>query len=345
MEGKKVVVLATTTFFLGLLILGSLYQVIRSPEPFELGAKVYYREGNPKANVNMVLIEDFRCHGCSEFTQNIFPRIQDKFINPGAVYFTLVPVAFLQGSKPIANAAMEVSRLAPDQFFAFVKEVFLAEQEGAVDQDTLLQIARNLGHIDLEQLQSCMEKRCHFEEIDENFGMGPQPHEKELSDPRPLHQWRPPLDRLLHRCERPDRAGPEREAMNKYRALYYAWFISLAGVVISLYYGEVLNNQPCNLCWYQRIALFPLAYLLGLAVYTNNLKLAKYCLPFAIFGAIFAAYHTMGQWFPFLERARICGYHDECAAPIFSFYGITFPILSVIGFLLITLLLFIAQKK
>lgn len=132
---------------------------------------------------------------------------------------------------------------------------------------------------------------------------------------------------------------------NKHNFLYFAWVVSLAGFVTSVYFGEVLNYHPCNLCWYQRICLFPLAYLLGVAVYTENLKLARYCLPISILGAVVALYHSMGQWFPTLESSRICGYHDECSAPIFSFFGITFPIFSLIGFVLITVLLFIAQRK
>jgi disulfide bond formation protein DsbB len=133
--------------------------------------------------------------------------------------------------------------------------------------------------------------------------------------------------------------------MKKNSALYLAWVVALGGMVISLYFGEVMNYHPCNLCWYQRICLFPLAYLLGVAVYTENLRLARYFLPISILGACIALYHTMEQWFPALEKTRICGFNDECAAPIFNFHGITFPILSLIGFVLISILLFIAQKK
>lgn len=169
MEGKKVIVLATTTFFIGLLVLGIIYQAIQKSEPFVLGAKIYYHEGNKEAKISMVLIEDFRCHGCREFYENVLPKIQEKYINPGAVSLTFVPVAFLPGSKPIANAAMEVSLLAPQQFFSFARAIFSAAQNGPLDQDAILQIAANVGGIDSHKLQNCMEKRCHFEEIDENF--------------------------------------------------------------------------------------------------------------------------------------------------------------------------------
>jgi protein-disulfide isomerase len=169
MEGKKVVVLATTAFFVGLLVLGAVYQSLQTPEPFNMGAKISYQEGPSHAKVHMVVIEDFRCEGCREFYQNVLPRLQEKFIQTGAVSLTFVPVAFLPGSKPMANAAMEVSQIAPDRFFAFAKALFAAGEKSPPSLDAILNIARNVGGIDIEQLQNCMEKRCHFEEIDDNF--------------------------------------------------------------------------------------------------------------------------------------------------------------------------------
>lgn len=52
--------------------------------------------------------------------------------------------------------------------------------------------------------------------------------------------------------------------------LYSAWVISLFGLFLSLFVGEILEVEPCNLCWYQRIALFPLTILLGIAAYKQD---------------------------------------------------------------------------
>lgn len=106
-------------------------------------------------------------------------------------------------------------------------------------------------------------------------------------------------------------------------SLYFAWVIALIAVLGSLYYGEVLRFEPCRLCWYQRIAMFPLALLLGISFYKNDWKIARYCLPFVGFGAIVAGYQSANQIFPSLHLAALCGDAAPCAlagpAPYLSF--------------------------
>jgi disulfide bond formation protein DsbB len=127
-------------------------------------------------------------------------------------------------------------------------------------------------------------------------------------------------------------------------ALYLAWTIALAGVAISLYFGEVLQVEPCRLCWYQRIALFPLALFLGIATYKNDAKLAIYATPFVILGGLFALYQTALLYFPALEIDALCG-SSHCA-PVFSFFGfLTFPLLSLIGFGAIGLFLHLNRQQ
>jgi disulfide bond formation protein DsbB len=109
--------------------------------------------------------------------------------------------------------------------------------------------------------------------------------------------------------------------------LYFAWMIALSGFLISLYFGEVLHLEPCHLCWYQRIAIVPLALFLGIAAYHNDRKLAKYCLPLIIFGAVAAIYQSMTHIFPSCHSSYLCG-ASQC-----SISGIS-PYLSAAGFVL-----------
>ena len=105
-------------------------------------------------------------------------------------------------------------------------------------------------------------------------------------------------------------------------SLYFAWLISLVAVLGSLYYSEVLHFEPCRLCWYQRIAMFPLAIFLGVAFYQNDQKLARNCLPLIVIGACFAFYQSFIQLFPSFQIAALCG-ESSCTitgvAPYFSF--------------------------
>lgn len=123
-------------------------------------------------------------------------------------------------------------------------------------------------------------------------------------------------------------------------SLYWGWVIALAGCGASLYYGELLMIEPCRMCWYQRIALFPLALILGIAAYRNDRSVIRYAYPMAAFGFAVALIQAVGIHFPSLQ---ICG--KECAKPIFTFLGATFPDLSAIGFLAIGVLLFIPSGK
>ncbi len=128
--------------------------------------------------------------------------------------------------------------------------------------------------------------------------------------------------------------------------LLIAWIFSLIGFVVSLYFGEILQIEPCRLCWYQRIFLIPLVLILGIAAYKDDLKIIPYAFPLAIGGAFFAIYQTLGHWFPVLLNSSVCGRGQECGVPIFILFGfISFPLFSAIGFILIIVLLFLCRKK
>ncbi len=118
--------------------------------------------------------------------------------------------------------------------------------------------------------------------------------------------------------------------------LYFAWVISLVAILVSFYFGEVLGMEPCRLCWYQRMAIFPLALFLGIAAYKNDRKVALYALPLVFFGALMAAYQSLSGIFPTLHSAKICG-GGHCTDQ-----GLL-PILSFIGFSLIAVLIFAAR--
>lgn len=77
--------------------------------------------------------------------------------------------------------------------------------------------------------------------------------------------------------------------------------------------GEVMLMTPCNLCWYQRICMFPLALLLGMACYGSR-RGAVYALPLAVAGSAVALYHTLlvagaipKTWIPCSARRFLCG--------------------------------------
>lgn len=119
-------------------------------------------------------------------------------------------------------------------------------------------------------------------------------------------------------------------------ALYLAWVIALSGFCLSIYYGEILQIEPCALCWYQRIALFPLVLILGIAAYRNDLKIIPYAIPLALLGVFFALYQILRFYIPLLKGATLCSLTEDCSNPFF----LKLSFLSLIGFFFIALLLF-----
>ena len=64
--------------------------------------------------------------------------------------------------------------------------------------------------------------------------------------------------------------------MNRSTRLYLAWVVALVATLGSLYLSEVLGYRPCKLCWYQRIAMYPLALMLGIAAFRDDLRVRLY---------------------------------------------------------------------
>lgn len=125
----------------------------------------------------------------------------------------------------------------------------------------------------------------------------------------------------------------------KRHALYIAWTVSLLGVFLSIYFGEILKVEPCRLCWYQRIALFPQILFLGIAAYKNEKKIALYAFPLVVLGGLVAIYQSLSQIFPVLQSHVFCGVSEHCYLESF------FPYLSSAGFLLIALFVWLAPAE
>lgn len=77
-------------------------------------------------------------------------------------------------------------------------------------------------------------------------------------------------------------------------ALGGAWLVAVAGTVGSLYYGDVMGLYPCRLCWFQRVALYPLVVVLWVALW-HPLPVGRLVLPLSLSGAALAAYHSWLQ--------------------------------------------------
>ncbi|GAB6523458.1 disulfide oxidoreductase [Bacillus cereus] len=122
--------------------------------------------------------------------------------------------------------------------------------------------------------------------------------------------------------------------------IHLAWIISICGTVISLLFSEILHLPPCDLCWYQRIFMYPLVLIIGVGIYKKDSNVNGYALPFSILGLVLSLYHILIQTFPSLSVSS-CKIGVSCTTDSLNLFGfITIPMLSFLGFLIISILLY-----
>lgn len=125
--------------------------------------------------------------------------------------------------------------------------------------------------------------------------------------------------------------------------LFAAWIIALVATLSALFIGEVLGQEPCNLCWYQRIAMFPQALLLGIAILFNDTTVRRYALPLAMAGVGIALWHSL-VYLGVVSTAIIpCSAEGpSCTGDGMTILGgIPLPVISLACFVVITILLFL----
>ncbi|GGE73435.1 disulfide oxidoreductase [Priestia taiwanensis] len=118
--------------------------------------------------------------------------------------------------------------------------------------------------------------------------------------------------------------------------LFIAWATALTATLGSLYFSEILGYIPCNLCWYQRIFMYPMVILFGVALIRKETTILHYAAPLAFFGSLLSAYHYFTQKVPFFQEiAPSCG-QVPCTGQYINWLGfITIPFLALIAFLII----------
>src|SRR5690625_90032 len=118
--------------------------------------------------------------------------------------------------------------------------------------------------------------------------------------------------------------------------LLIIWIQSLVATFGSLFYSEILGYIPCELCWYQRILMYPLVFIYGTALIKKDIKIALSGMYLSGIGMFVSAYHYALQKAPFLQNADgFCG-DVPCTLQYVNYFGfITIPFLAGIAFIII----------
>lgn len=128
----------------------------------------------------------------------------------------------------------------------------------------------------------------------------------------------------------------------KNNLLQLALLQSIAATAGSLIFSELLKFPPCILCWYQRIFMYPLIVILAVGIWKKDKNIPFFVLPLSIIGLIISFYHNLLYYGIIPESSAPCVLGISCTTKFIEWFGfITIPFLSMISFLLITLLVFL----
>lgn len=127
-----------------------------------------------------------------------------------------------------------------------------------------------------------------------------------------------------------------RETLQKY-SLYLAFFFSLGATTGSLFMSEFAGFAPCELCWYQRVFMYPQTFLFLLAMYYKDTKVFLYSLFLSSVGLLLALWHVFIEYQPQFETCS----EDVVACSVIQFQAfgfVTIPFMSASIFLLLFLI-------
>ena len=123
------------------------------------------------------------------------------------------------------------------------------------------------------------------------------------------------------------------------QALVLAFLVAAISMGGSLYFSESAHFSPCKLCWYQRIAMYPLVPLLGLAAWRRDEGIRPYAVTLAALGGVVSAYHVLVERFPSLESGA-CEVANPCTIIWVRRFGyLTIPTMALSAFALIVTLM------
>lgn len=128
--------------------------------------------------------------------------------------------------------------------------------------------------------------------------------------------------------------------------IYMAWLVSIVATAGSLYLSEILHYEPCRLCWFQRIFMYPQVILLGIAAYRQDRNIIAYSIPLSAVGAAISVYHYSLQKIPFMAELLPCRVGIPCNFDYINWLGfITIPFLALIAAILIIVFLWAAKEQ
>ena len=140
---------------------------------------------------------------------------------------------------------------------------------------------------------------------------------------------------------------PDKSIDMNWVLLFLCWLLVTVSATISLFFSSVLEYEPCVLCWYQRICLFPLIFIFAAGLFPAfDKSVIKYALPLTIAGGLTALYHTLLYAGIIPEDIQPCSQGVSCTEKYIELFGfISIPMMSFFAFSILTALLITLKRR
>ncbi len=138
------------------------------------------------------------------------------------------------------------------------------------------------------------------------------------------------------------RTNPIRVFFKKY-AFVFSFILAFSAVALSLFYSEIIGFPPCELCWVNRIFIYPLAILLGMELYKKDKMIVDQAIVLSLLSVLTSIFHI------YIERGGKSSL--PCASPdvvnqvscatryVYEFSYVTIPVMAFSAVFFILMLL------
>ncbi len=129
------------------------------------------------------------------------------------------------------------------------------------------------------------------------------------------------------------------------KIIFLCFLIATTATLGSLFFSEIMQFIPCNMCWYQRIFMYPLVFIFLVNLLYPDDKVFKYAFTLVFIGLLISIYHNLLMFGIIPESAVPCANGVPCSTEYINWFGfVTIPLLSMVSYLAIFILL-ISMKK
>jgi len=127
--------------------------------------------------------------------------------------------------------------------------------------------------------------------------------------------------------------------------LFSVWILATISTLASLFFSEVVKLPVCSLCWYQRIAMYPLVLIIPIALFPFDAKVIRYAGVLVLLGWLTALFHVLLVAGIIPKSAQPCVQGIPCSETHLNVFGfLNMPMMSLLTFSIMALLLFFVKK-